>query len=89
MKCDHRAYARNHASFAIGTLAHAFNATDNSAVPYRYDNASRARFIALAQLMVELVEEGEIIEPSEHDATFQRFMSAVATPQFPPEAEKK
>ncbi len=86
---DHRAYARTQAMLAMGILAHAVNATDNPATPYRYDNVSRIRFIAIAQLLVELVVEGEIIEPSEHDAGFQRFMNAVANPQISPEDKTK
>jgi hypothetical protein len=85
---DPRAYARTQAILGIGMLGHAINATGNPATKYRYSDAAQARFRALGVMMVELIEEGEIIEPSENDAAFQRFMASAVIPPNLPETKK-
>ncbi len=88
-KRDHRAYAHKQATFGIAVLAHAVNAWGDPATPYRYDDVSQSRFRAMAQLMMELIEDGKIIEPSEQDMAFQRFMKSVVCPQTPSETKSK
>jgi hypothetical protein len=85
---DPRAYARTQAILGIGMLAHAMNATGSPATHYRYSDAAQARFRALGMLMVELIEEGEIIEQGEHDAAFQRFMANAVIPPISPGTQK-
>jgi hypothetical protein len=84
MKIDYpRDYARQYAAQAVGLLAHAFNACDRDGATYRYKQ--RAKFLRLAQELIELIEEGEIVAlpltapaptPTdvEHDRGFQKFM---------------
>jgi len=63
----------------VASLAHAFNACDNPATPYRYSVAVRDRFMELCLELYGLVETGEIIErrgpAAQDDVEFQRFMN--------------
>ncbi len=60
----------------FGLIIHAFNATNDPAIPYRYSPASIERMKELMMEMMQLVEEGNIIElPHVADADFRRFMA--------------
>ena len=87
-KQDHREYARQHASHGIALLAHAVNACNRDDATYRYSKKHLERFMSIAEELVHMIEEGDIIaishgvEPSasapkaaEHDRGFQNFMA--------------
>ena len=83
-----REFARMCAKQGIGFLASAFNYDNSSGVPYRFPDAVRDRFVALAAEIVQLIEDGEIIElphvVARNDERFQSFMeTALAKPRNP------
>jgi hypothetical protein len=74
-----RGSANRIASQGIALLAHALNACDNTATPYKYAPDARARFMELASKIVELVETGRILPNpiglARNDDAFQSFMA--------------
>jgi hypothetical protein len=75
----HRAYALEVASQGFALLAHAVNACDNPATPYRFADAERERFMSLCARLYTLVERGRIESRAsalaQDDVDFQRFVS--------------
>ncbi len=74
----HRDYALEVAGEAFSLLAHAVNACDNPATPYRFADAEREQFMSLCAKLYALIETGRI-EPrslaiAQDDLAFQRFV---------------
>ena len=84
----HRDYARRHAEQAVALLGHALNVCDNPRLPYRYARDERTRFARLMDEIVDMIEEGAIVElprvaahlAAQKDGEFRRFMAATLAP---------
>lgn len=81
-KQDHREYARQHASQGIALLAHAVNACNRDDATYRYSKRHLERFMSIAEELVRMIEDGEIIAISHGIKS-----SASAPTEAPTEAE--
>ena len=87
----HRDYARKVAAEGFALLAHAFNACDNPATPYRFGDQEREEFMTLCARLYSLVETGRIetraAALAQDDLAFQRFLSRSLNGPAPPPAD--
>jgi hypothetical protein len=74
----HRDYALRVAGKGFSLLAHAVNACDNPATPYRFAEAEREQFMSLCAKLYALIEGGRIearsLAIAQDDLAFQRFV---------------
>lgn len=73
-----RDYARESAAQGVALIAHALNACDNPATPYKFAASARRKFERIVFELVQLIDTGRIVPnpigAARVDHEFQAFM---------------